>query len=73
MLITESLNSDEQQFHQYPQNVLLVLTSTHWTQNTTTYDVENLDPKLRHAQQCDKLKPDNGITSHWCGYLQYSW
>ena len=45
-----SLISDGQQFHQYQQNELSLLTLTHWRQRmNTTNDIENSGPGLEQA------------------------
>jgi hypothetical protein len=45
------------------------------THKKTTYNVKNLGPVVKHAQQYGGVKPDNGNPSDWCtgSYLQYSW
>ena len=44
------------------------------THKKTTYNVKNLGPVVKHAQQYGGVKPDNGNPSDWCtgSYLQYS-
>ena len=59
----ESLNSDDNQFHQYQQNEQspLILTEVAEHKKTTTYDVGNLVPNLEQKQTFGGIKPVNGI------------
>ena len=54
-LLTESLNSDGQQYHHYQQNEQSSLTFIHWTQKgggDHNNNVRNTGPVLKQAQKC---------------------
>ena len=53
LIIKESLNSDDQQFHQHHL--------IEHKQETTTYDVGNSRSSLGQAYKCDGVKPGNGM------------
>ena len=57
MVWNESVNSEDQQFHQYQQSKQSSVTSTHWTQKKPmTYDIGNPGPGLEQAQKSVGIK-----------------
>jgi hypothetical protein len=63
MVWNESVNSEDQQFHQYQQNKQSSVTSTHWTQKKTkTYDIGNPGLVLEQTQKkVSALNKDGGF------------
>jgi hypothetical protein len=58
----KSLNSDDQPFPQYQQNVQSPLILSHWTHKKhTTYDVRDPCHGLGQTQNCGGVKPVNMI------------
>jgi hypothetical protein len=62
LLWKESLNCDGLQFHQYQENKQSAPTfSLNPKIKNTTYDVKNPGRGLEQLQECQKVKPVNGI------------
>jgi hypothetical protein len=61
----DGLNSDVQQFLQYQQNQQSLLALIHWTwkKNITTCDFTNPGPGMWQAQNVEKAKPVNWIST----------